>query len=168
MNNDNTNTALATRGDETATALATNGTAQFDLVKAQLDAELEKNLRQLSVTEFVSPTSILDSDKPLAVSKPFDLLDCFEFELQDKDELKTVVIYLCDFGEKDGVKTIAQSLSTQRERWINTFSSARVAKTQLTLTQIRFRRLNKGGKANNFPIVIELTKDSQVLKRPIV
>lgn len=138
----------------------------FDLVKAQLDAELEKNLRQLSVTEFISPTSLLDSAEPLASSAPFSLLDCFDFEFQDKDEIKALVIYLCDFGD-EGIKTVAQTMSNQRERWINAFNSARVAKIQITLTNVRFRRLAKGGRAGNFPIIIELTKESAVLKHKI-
>lgn len=160
MLNENENQGLMRQDSQ---ALNVTGES-FDLAKAQLDAELETQLRQLSVTEFVSPTSLLDSDKPLAMSKPFNLIDCFEFEIQEKDELKTIVIYLCDFGEKDGLKTVAQSLSSQRERWLNTFKTARVAKIQLTLTNVRFRRLDKGGKAGNKPIIIEITKQSQVLK----
>jgi hypothetical protein len=155
-------TGLAVRQQQ---AVQTNDyVPAFDLVKAQLDAELEKNLRQLSVTEFISPSAVLDSANPGASSAVFDLLDCFEFEIVDDGEVKEIAMYVCDFGGEVGVKMIAQSMSTQRERWLNTFKSARVAKIQLTLTQVRFRRLEKGGKAGNKPIVIELTRESTPIK----
>jgi hypothetical protein len=167
VNNDvteNVNQSLAVTQPQNLTV---NTNSDFNLELAQLDAELEKQLRQLSVTEFVSPTSLLDSSEPLAMSPVFNLVDCFDFEIQEKDELKTIVIYLCDFGGETGLKTVAQSLSVQRDKWLKTFATARTAKIQLTLTDIRFRRLAKGGKAGNLPIVIELTRTSTVFKKPI-
>ena len=127
---------------------------------AQLQAELEKSFLQLSVKEFTSPSSLIESPEPLAESKRFNVLDAFEFELLDeKDGEKLVAIYVCDFGE-DGVKTVAQSLSGSRQKWINMYNTCRVMKQKLTVTNCIFRRLDKGKKKGNYPIVLSFTEDT--------
>lgn len=111
----------------------------------------------------ISPTQ-LATDETI-----FNLLDCFMTTLTIDGEEKDVICYI---GQKvanaENVFRVTQTDSNIRNRFARYFEAAKATMqirggAQPMITNCKFIKLEKGGKAGNKPIVLTFTADTKMI-----
>jgi len=133
---------------------------------AELSADIEDTLKQISVTDFKGAKAFLD--------QPLTLLDAFPFDMpeessQTKGEMITVpkIMYSVVDGAGE-VHNVMQNLNSSRQRFITLYAKVKTANKlskqnkTLTLTNVIFTEVG-APKRGNRAIVLKITPDTKIL-----
>lgn len=152
---------------EIAAQMPPVGFDDFDAgVLADLDAEIDKTLKQISVTEFKGARAFIGQD--------LTLLDAFPFQMQEDDKQRvgqkiTVEKVMLVVADVDGVvHNVMQNANPSRERYIQLYQRIKarnVATGQnvtFSLTHVTFQEVGRAI-AGNKPIILAFTHQTQRL-----
>ena len=151
-----TETGLAVR--ETQAIAEAQPNAEIGLMLAELQADIESTIKELSVDKLTAAGTLLN--------KIVTLNDAFSFDMTIDGETETKVLYVV--SDNENTYFVAQNPNANRLKFVTLFDKVRTASAasgnnkQLALTNVRFETLEHSkGKAGNKPIALMFTKDTK-------
>lgn len=150
-------TAIASRDEqreiEKSGAPEVNLSAEY---LTTLAAEIQVDLKALTVDKFTPPRELLD--KKLNLHDVFIMQVAGFAEPEKNDEGFRVISEVTD---EDGISySVAQNAIGSRMTMVNLYNNVRKAQQKLVLTNVYFKELGTG-KFGNKPIILTLSKETQ-------
>lgn len=125
---------------------------------AELNADIESTLKQLSVDKLTA-AGLLKGQK-------LTLNDAFTYEMTIDGESQLKVVFVVS-DAKGQIYFVAQNPNSNRDRFVTLYDKVRTANAAqgankaLSLTNVSFVELEKGGKAGNKPIVLSFSPETK-------
>lgn len=123
---------------------------------SELNADIDAGIKAASVDQFTSPTSLIGVN--------LNLIDAFPYEMTVNGESEMRVMFVLD--REGEVIYVPQNPNSSRDRFVDIYNKVRQANSvsgenrQLTITNVVFNQLEKGGRSGNKPIMLQFTKDT--------
>jgi hypothetical protein len=124
---------------------------------SELNADIDAGIKAASVDQFTSPTSLIGEN--------LNLVDAFPYEMTVAGETEMRVMFVLDRGNGE-LLYVPQNPNSSRDRFVDIYNKVRQANSvsgenrQLTITNVVFNQLEKGGRSGNKPIMLQFTKDT--------